>query len=59
MPSCKGVADGTFLSTPVRCDVFYWCVHGTAYVLRCANGLVFVVAQGVCVLESSTCTPVR
>lgn len=51
MPSCKGVADGTFLSTPVRCDVFYWCVHGTAYVLRCANGLVFVVAQGVCVLE--------
>lgn len=59
MPSCKGVADGTFLSTPVRCDVLYWCVNSTVYALRCAAGLVFDVSQGICVLESTSCTPVK
>lgn len=58
MPSCKGVADGTFLSTSVRCDVFYYCVSGTAYVDRCLNGLVFDVARKTCVLETTTCTTV-
>lgn len=43
MPSCKGVTDGTYLTTPVRCDVFYPCFNGTAYSLRCPNGLVFDV----------------
>lgn len=58
MPSCKGVADGTFLSTSVRCDVFYYCVSGTAYFDRCLNGLVFDVARKTCVLETTTCTTV-
>lgn len=59
MPSCKGVSDGTYLTTPVRCDVFYPCANDTAYALRCANGLVFDVAQKTCLLETTTCTPVR
>lgn len=59
MPSCKGVADGTYLTTPVRCDVFYPCFNGTAYALRCANGLVFDVTLSTCVLETTTCTSVR
>lgn len=59
MPSCKGVADGTYLTTPVRCDVVYQCVNETAYVLRCPNGFVFDVVVETCVLETTTCTPVR
>lgn len=59
MSSCKGVADGTYLTTPVRCDVVYQCVNETAYVLRCPNGLVFDVVVETCVLETTTCTPVR
>ena len=30
---------------------FYNCVHGTAYELPCATGLVFDEAQGTCVRE--------
>lgn len=59
MSSCKGVADGTYLTTPVRCDVVYQCVNETAYVLRCPNGLVFDVVVETFVLETTTCTPVR
>lgn len=59
MPSCKGVANGTFLTTSVRCDVFYPCFNGTTYALRCAKGLVFDVSLGTCVLETTTCTTVR
>lgn len=55
----QGVADGTYLTTPVRCDVVYQCVNETAYVLRCPNGLVFDVVVETCVLETTTCTPVR
>lgn len=54
-----GVADGTFLTTSVRCDVFYPCFNGTTYALRCAKGLVFDVTLSTCVLETTTCTTVR